>query len=224
VPGLTLTGNYAMGAIPARFAIELKNWGMASRLEPMTSGVPWARALIWEAIGEGSARARKLERAAEAEKKLAELRDEALKKSEFWSRQIEVQRREVNALILEGRGKKEESVAGMRSAAELEESMDKDAVTPGPVTPAREMLAGMLMTQRRDAEALVEYEVVLKVAPKRFNALYDAAVAANRSGNDSAATRYFRELTEVAKSDERSEVGTARTKLAEWAKARRVSN
>lgn len=215
VPGLTLTGNYATAAIPARYAIELKNWEMASELGPMTTGVPWAQALVWEAIGEGSARAGKLERAAEAEKKLEELRDDSAKKSEYWSKQIEVQRREVNSLILERRGKKEESLAAMREAAELEESMDKDAVTPGPVTPAREMLAGMLMAQKRDAEALREYEAVLKVAPKRFNPLYDAAVAANRAGKDDDAKRYFRELTQIAASDERAEVKTAKTKLAE---------
>lgn len=219
VPGLTLTGNYAMGAIPARYAIELKNWEMASNLEPMAAGVPWAKALVWEAIGEGSARTGKLERATEAEKKLTELRDEALKKSEYWSKQIEVERREVNALILERRGEKEESLAEMHRATDLEESMDKDAVTPGPVTPAHEMLAGMLMAQQRDKEALAEYEAVLKVAPKRFNALFDAAVAANRSGNDAAAIKYFRELTAVAASDERAEVQTAKAKLAEVAQA-----
>ncbi|HLK05918.1 MAG TPA: hypothetical protein VKT53_15875 [Candidatus Acidoferrum sp.] len=213
VPGLTLTGNYAMGAIPARYAIELRNWKAASELTPLTTGVPWGRALTWEAIGEGSARTGKLERAEEAEKKLAELREEALKKSEYWSKQIEVQRREVNALILERRGKKEESLAAMRSAVEMEESMDKDAVTPGPVTPAREMLAGMLSAQNRQAEAFAEYQVVLKVAPKRFNALYDAAVAADRSGNEAAAKRYFRELTEIAASDERGEVRAAKAQL-----------
>jgi len=213
VPGLTLTGNYATGAIPARYAIELRNWKEASELAPLTTGVPWGRALTWEAIGEGSARTGKLERAEEAEKKLAELREEALKKSEYWSKQIEVQRREVNALVLERRGKKEESLAAMRSAVELEECMDKDAVTPGPVTPAREMLAGMLSAQNRQAEALAEYQVVLKVAPKRFNALYDAAVAADRSGNEAAAKRYFRELTEIAASDERGEVRAAKAQL-----------
>ncbi|GAC1630506.1 MAG: hypothetical protein NVS9B14_01220 [Candidatus Acidiferrum sp.] len=218
-PGMTLTGNYAMGAIPSRFAIELKNWGMASKVEPMTTGVPWARALVWEAIGEGNARAGNLERAEEAEKRLGSLRDEALNKSEYWSKQVEVQRREVNALILERRGNKEESLAAMRSAVELEESMDKDAVTPGPVTPAREMLAGMLMTQKRDAEALAEYEAVLKVAPKRFNALYDAAVAANRAGNDAVASKYFRDLTQVAASEERAEVKTAKAKLQEMEQA-----
>jgi len=208
-----------MGAIPARHAIELKHWDEASKLEPMTTGVPWARALVWEAIGEGSARAGKPERAEEAEKKLAELRDDALKQNEYWSKQIEVQRREVSSLLLEQRGKKQESLTAMRSAVELEESMDKDAVTPGPVTPAREMLAAMLMTQRRDAEALREYEAVMKVAPKRFNALYDAAVAANRSGNDAAARRYFRALTEIATGDERAEVKTAKTKLQELEQA-----
>jgi|GEM_PF-6233449 hypothetical protein len=49
----------------------------------------------------------------EAEKKLAELRDEAAKKSEYWSKQIEVQRREVNALILERQGKKGEALVAM---------------------------------------------------------------------------------------------------------------
>ncbi|MBS1839339.1 MAG: hypothetical protein JSS69_06745 [Acidobacteria bacterium] len=219
VPGLTLTGNYATGAIPSRYAIELKKWEMASTLEPMTTGVPWAQALVWEAIGEGSARTGKLERAAEAEKRLGELRDEALKKSEYWSKQIEVQRREVNALILERSDKKEEALAAMRSAVELEESMDKDAVTPGPVTPARELLAGMLMAQKRDKDALVEYTAVLKVAPNRFNALYDAAVAANRAGDDAMAKKYFRELTQVATSDERAEVKTAAAKLHEMEQA-----
>jgi tetratricopeptide (TPR) repeat protein len=213
VPGLTLTGNYAMGAIPARYAIEMKQWKMAAELLPMKDGVPWARALVWEAIGEGSARQGNLRRAGESEKALAELRDEAKRKSEYWSKQIEVQRREVEALIAERTGAKDEAIAKMRSAVELEESMDKDAVTPGPVTPAREMLAGMLAAQNRQAEALKEYEAVLKVAPNRFNVLYDAAVAAVRCGNQAEAKRYFRELTGVASGEERTEVMTAEETL-----------
>ncbi len=222
--GLTLTGNYAMGAIPARYAIELRQWKDASELKPLTDGVPWSRALVWEAIGEGSARAGNLDRAKEAESKLAELREEAAKANSYWSKQIEVQRREVSAWITAQSGKKEEALEKMRSAADLEESMDKDAVTPGAVTPAREMLAYLLEDQKRYKEALAEYEVVLKAAPKRFNALYGAAVTANRSGNDAATMRYFRELTETAKSDERAEVKTAKAKLAEMTQAARASN
>ena len=222
--GLTLTGNYAMGAIPARYAIELRQWKDASELKPLMDGVPWSRALVWEAVGEGSARAGNLERAKEAESKLAELRDKAAQSNSYWSKQIEVQRGEVNAWIAAQSGKKEEALEKMRSAAELEESMDKDAVTPGAVTPAREMLAYLLEEQKRDKEALAEYEAVLKVAPKRFNALYGAAVTANRSGIDAAALRYFRELTEVAKREERPEVETARAKVAEMAQPRKTLN
>jgi len=219
VAGLTLTGNYATGAIPARYSIELRKWKEASELKPMPDGVPWARALVWEAIGEGSARVGNLGRANEAEAKLAELHDEAAKINSYWSKQIEVQRREVSSWIADETGKKEEAIAGMRAAAELEESMDKDAVTPGAVTPAREMLAHMLAVQQRDKEALKEYEAVLKVTPKRFNALYGAAMAAHRSGNNASAARYLRELTEVAKREERPEVETARAKLMEITKA-----
>ena len=215
IPGLTLTGNYATAAIPARYAIELGNWDEASRIEPLKDGVPWAQAIVWEAIGEGSARTGKLERAAEAEERLADLRDASAKTTVYWSKQVEVERLEVGGWIAVERGKKEEAVAMMRSAAELEESMDKDAVTPGPVTPGRELLARVLMEQGKQKEALEEYEAVLKVAPKRFNAIYGAGVAADASGNNPLANKYFQELLEIARSEERAEVTTAKTKLGE---------
>jgi hypothetical protein len=101
----------------------------------------------------------------------------------------------------------------MHSAADLEESMDKDAVTPGAVIPARELLADMLRsTQPR--EALAQYEAVLKVAPNRFNALYGAAISAEASGNTALATRYFQKLTEISVGEERPELVTARKKIA----------
>ena len=72
----------------------------------------------------------------------------------------------------------------MRSAAELEESMDKSAVTPGPIAPAREMLAELLLLENRPKESLAEYETVLKVAPNRFNTVYGAARSAQASGSE----------------------------------------
>src|SRR5438874_781141 len=77
VSGLTLTGNYALAAIPARAAIELCNWQQASALNVRKGAVPWAEAITWAAIGEGSARTGNLERSANAEQTLAALRDAA---------------------------------------------------------------------------------------------------------------------------------------------------
>jgi tetratricopeptide (TPR) repeat protein len=214
ISGLTLTGGYAEAAIPARFAVELGSWGQASQLQVREDSVAWAQAITWAAIGEGCARAKNLERAGQAEQKLAALRDAIAKQNNsYWSNQVEVERREVAAWIAEAGGKPGDALQLARSAAELEESMDKHAVTPGAVTPAREMLAELLLVEHHPKESLVEYQSVLKIAPNRFNALYGAASAAESAGDASAAAGYFRKLTEVAFGDERPELKAAREKL-----------
>ena len=214
VPGLSLTGNYGQSAIPARYALERRDWKGASALKASESGVPWARAITWMAIGVGSARSGDAAAASKAEQMLASLRDSAASVDQYWSKQIEVQRREVAAWISEASGKSDDAIAGMRSAAELEESMDKHAVTPGAVLPAREMLAELLSNHGQARAAVVEYQAVLKVAPNRFNALYGAASAAESAGNSALANQFFHKLTEAAVGDERQELVTARKKLA----------
>ncbi len=214
VSGLTLTGNYGASAIPARFAIELGNWEQASRLPLIGGSVPWAQAITWTAIGIGSARSKSLDMAALAEEKLAGLRDSIAKQNNtYWSNQVEVERREVFAWIAQQSDRSEYALKLARSAAELEESMDKAAVTPGAVTPAREMLAELLMMSHQPKDSLAEYQAVLKIAPNRFNALYGAARAAEASGDATTASGYFRKLTEVAVGDERPELKMARQKL-----------
>jgi len=204
VSGLTLTGDYALAAVPARAAIELGNWEQARALKVREGAVPWAEAITWAAIGEGSARSGNLDRAAMAEQKLAALRDVASKQNNvYWSNQIEVQRREVAAWIAEKAGDKAGAISKMRSAVELEESMDKNAVTPGAVTPAREMLAELLLLEGKPQESLTAYEAVLKTAPNRFNALYGAARAAESSGKETVAKQYIQKLSETSPGDER---------------------
>src|ERR1700736_145319 len=214
VAGLSLTNDYAAAAIPARYAIESQNWEQARTLKVRGEGVPWAAAITWAAIGEGSARSGDAHRAAEAEQVLASLRDASAKRGEgYWADQVEVQRREVEAWIAEQGDKPGEAAARMKSAVELEESMDKNAVTPGAVTRAREMLAQMLFLHRRYQEAAEEFETVLTVAPKRFNAVYGMAIAADKAGNAEVENEYFRELTEIAGAGDRPETAIARRKL-----------
>jgi len=214
IPGLSLTGGYANAAIPARYALERGNWEEGRALQAASDTVPWAQAITWMAIGIGRARSGKLDGAAQAEHALATLRDSAAGQSQYWSNQIEVQRREVAAWIAEKHGKTSDAMASMCSAADLEERMDKHAVTPGAIIPAREMLAELLLLHHRADESLVEYHAVLKIAPNRFNALYGAANAAEASGNAAAAKQYFRKLTEIAVGDERPELVAARKKIA----------
>jgi hypothetical protein len=216
IAGLTHVGDYALAAVPARYAIELSNWKDASELSVRTEGVPWTQAITWMAIGIGSARSGSLERARQAEQALASLRDATAKKgNEYWSKQIEVQRREVAAWVLEKRGKGDEALSAMRSAVDLEESMDKSPVTPGAITPARELLAELLALEHDPRQAFLEYETVLKSAPNRFNALYGAAQSAATFGENTTALEYYKKLTETTAGNERPEIETARKKLAE---------
>ena len=67
--------------------------------------------------------------------------------------------------------------------------MDKHAVTPGAVAPAREMLGQLLLEQKQPQQALEAFEAVLKVAPKRFNALYGAGSAADAAGNQGSGVK-----------------------------------
>ena len=98
VDGLTLTGDYALAAIPARFTLELGKWNEASSLTVRKEGVPWAQVITWMAVGVGGARSGNPKRAAEAEQALGQLRDATAKlNNTYWSKQVEVQRQEVAA-------------------------------------------------------------------------------------------------------------------------------
>jgi tetratricopeptide (TPR) repeat protein len=219
--GLSQIGDYALAAIPARCALELSKWEEASALSVRKDGVRWAQALTWMAVGIGSARSGNLKRAAEAKQALADLRDGlATQSNSYWATQVDVQRNEVQAWILQQSSKRSEAATLMTTAADLEESMEKHAVTPGVIVPAREMLGQLLLLQNRPQDALAAFEAVLKVAPKRFNALYGAANAADTAGQASAAQRYFQELLEVSVGDERPEVAMARKKVALKAQTR----
>lgn len=213
--GLTLTGDYALAATPARYAIETRNWEQAGSLAVRPDSVLWARAISWAAVGVGAARSGNPGRATQAEQELASLRDAIAKQNNtYWSNQVEVQRREVAGWIAETNGKSADALSLLRSAAQLEESMDKHAVTPGAVTPAREMLAEVFLLEHHPQDSLTEYEAVLTIAPNRFNALYGAASAADAAGQKPVATQYFQKLLQVAVGDERPELATARKKVA----------
>ncbi|MFL5559497.1 MAG: hypothetical protein ACJ794_12755, partial [Gemmatimonadaceae bacterium] len=52
-----------------------------------------------------------------------------------------------------------------------EDATEKSAVTPGPLSPARELLGDMLMALNRPDEANAEYRATLRKEPNRRHAL-----------------------------------------------------
>jgi tetratricopeptide (TPR) repeat protein len=191
-------GYFALAAIPARYALERREWKQAAQLTPQETPFPYTEAMTWFARGLGSARLGRAQSARESMAALKQIRERLLQAGEkYWAQQVEIQELEVEAWAALAEGKKEESLQRMRSGAELEDATEKSAVTPGPLAPARELLGEMLLEMKKPAQALEQFEATLTKEPGRFRALYGAARAAERSGNREASQKYFAELLKV---------------------------
>ena len=191
-------GYFALAAIPARYALERREWKEAALSTPKVTPFPYTEAITWFARGLGAARLGQAAAANESAAALQQIRERLLQAGEnYWAQQVEIQQLEVAAWAAFAEGKKEESLKRARSAAELEDATDKSAVTPGPLAPARELLGEMLLEMNEPAQALTQFEATLAKEPGRFRALYGAARAAQLSGNHDASQRYFRELLKV---------------------------
>ncbi len=189
---------FALAAIPARYALERGAWADAARLEPRPSAFPYTEAITWFARGLGAAHNGDPAGARAAAAALAQLRDRLTQANEtYWALQVEIQRRDVAAWMALAEGHNEDALREMRAAAELEDSTEKSAVTPGPIAPARELLGEMLLQRRQPAEARREFEATLTKEPNRFRALYGAARAAKQAGESAVAQKYFGELLSV---------------------------
>jgi len=66
------------------------------------------------------------------------------------------------------------------------------------VIPAAEWLGDMLSLNQEPDAALAAYELELGRSPNRFNGLYGAAKAAEKSGKREKASYYFRQLLTIA--------------------------
>jgi tetratricopeptide (TPR) repeat protein len=65
---------------------------------------------------------------------------------------------------------------------------------------------------RQNENALEAYEAVLQKSPNRFNSLYGAGVAAERTGNTRKAVSYYRQLSAIANSNsDRPELSAVRS-------------
>jgi len=190
---------FAMAAIPARYALERGAWREAASLEAHPSPFAYADAITYFARALGSARIADVAAADRAVAVLDQLHDRLAREGEqYWTNQVDIQRRAAAAWIALAERRADAAVAGMRSAAEREDATEKAAVTPGPLAPARELLGDMLMALDRPVDALREYEATLTKEPNRFRALFGAGRAASRSGDRAAARRYFQQLVRVA--------------------------
>ena len=171
---------YAAVAMPARYAVERRQWNDAEGIVPPPGpALPQVVAIAVWARGLGLARNG---HALEARKETDKLRqiEEQLHTSgnEYWATQVNIMTREVAAWAAQAENKPDEASALMRSAADEEDAIEKLPVTPGPIVPAREQLGDLLLEQGHSGLASKEFMTALANAPGRRGALEGAAHAA----------------------------------------------
>ena len=207
-------GVFALAAIPARYALERAAWADAAKLEPHPSKYPYTEALTYFARAIGAAHIGDTAIVRSSIEALQKIQDQlTLTKEDYWAQQTEIQRRGAEAWLAFAEHRQADALTGMRAAAEMEDSTEKAAVTPGPLAPARELLAEMLLEFKQPAEARKEFEATLKKEPNRFRAVYGAGRAASLMGDRAAARRYYDQLLKIcerAEKPDRPELADAR--------------
>ena len=200
---------FAYAAIPVRRALERRDWAAAARLElRQPAAFPWSNTVLYcdgitrFARALGAVRSGELDAARReiAEQEKLRQRIVATQPNSYWAAQAEVQFLTTRGWLALQEGKRDEALAAMRRAAELEAATDKEAVTPGEVLPAGESLGELLGELGQHREALAAFEAQLALSPNRFNGLYGAAHAAELAGDSPKAAQYYQQLLTVAAS------------------------
>jgi tetratricopeptide (TPR) repeat protein len=217
----SLAAAYAIAAIPARYVLERQRWTEAASLAMHPMPFPWNRYAWGEAMtvftrAVGAARSGDTVAARKEVDRLQALREALVQtKNTYWADQVEVQRRAAAAWTAKADRKPDEALKLMRAAADLEGTMDKHPVTPGPLVPAREMLGELLLDLGQPAQALAEFETSIANEPNRFRGFYGAARAAELTGDAAKARVYYTKLVALCdKADTpRPELGEAKAFL-----------
>jgi tetratricopeptide (TPR) repeat protein len=200
---------YAFTAIPARYALERRQWKEAANLtlpagdlrDFLLQRFPWAKAHIHYARAIGAARSgdtasarREIDELANIKRALTEVKGDY-----DWAKQVEIERQVASAWLEFAEGKNDEAMRLLRAAADLDDATEKHPVTPGALLPAREQLGELLLELKQPAAALQEFEVSFRSTPNRLNGLYGAARAASLSGNEKSARTYYAQLLDLTR-------------------------
>lgn len=181
-PENALITDYALAAIPARYALERNDWAAAETLSVRpTPSWRAAEALTHFARALGAARRGRAGPARAALDSLAAI-EQALRRAggaqAYWAGQVAIERMVASAWAAHAEGDITAALRLAREAADIEDVTEKHPVTPGALLPARELLADLLFDLGHPAEARDAYRAVLRRQPGRARSARGAALAA----------------------------------------------
>jgi tetratricopeptide (TPR) repeat protein len=178
-----------LAEIPVRYELELRRWSRAAALKPPDGSPRAALAITYWARTIGAARSGTLTQARESLHQFEELESAAdLSDPVEHAKQLEA-----SAWLAHDEGADDKAISQLRQADQLQQNADTTAHDWMRAS-AREMLADLLLELNRPSEALIEYQVALRLTPNRFDALYGAARAAAKAGKADDAAAYYGNL------------------------------
>jgi hypothetical protein len=120
----------------------------------------------------GAARSGNVSSARAAIDSLASIQQQLNRSGEsYWAEQVAIQHLAARAWLDWAEHREGDAVALMREAVAREDATEKNAVTPGPLAPAHELLGDLLHLLHRPDEAAAEYRATLAKEPNRRHAL-----------------------------------------------------
>jgi len=169
---------YAFAAIPARYALERKDWKQAAELKihPQNfpwNNFPWQKAIVHFARVLGNVHLNNMVSAGKELDTLKILYDtlKGQKNKTDEAAQVSIQIKAAEAWIEYKKGNKERALELMNAAAAAEDAMEKHPVTPSPVIPARELLGEMFLEMDQPHLAIIAFQQDLKLHANRRNGL-----------------------------------------------------
>jgi tetratricopeptide (TPR) repeat protein len=197
----------------ARYALERRQWQEALALQPVEGASPSVQALTYWAHAVAAGHLHDVAATQIASDQFNAM-VEATEKSDkpHHAKGMTTNRDETQAWLSFAQGKNDDALRRLRAVADKQDKVGKGETE----TPAREMLADMLLEMNRPQDALVEYEVALKTDPNRFNGLYGAARAAEMTHQNGKASGYYAQLIKNCQdsNSDRVELAKAKTLVA----------
>lgn len=213
-----MTVDSALAAIPARYALDRGRWEEAAQLAVRDSDYPAAEAISYFARALGAARSGQTAQVRAEMVHLDEIEAKlAAAKDDYWAGQTRIQKGAAAAWLAFVEGSRDEAIATMRQAADLDDASEKNVAMENKLVPVRALLGELYLAAGMNKEALSEFETSLKNTPNRFRSVAGAAAAARANGSAEAAKRYYRALTALAAhgDEKRAEVAEAKTYLSQ---------
>lgn len=181
---------YAFAAIPARYALETKNWKEAAELKIYPANFPWdkfpwQKAIFHFARVMGNVHLNNLDAARKELDTLKILYDTLSKQKnkEIEAAQVSIQITTSEAWIMYKEGKHDQARELMNKTAGIEDATEKHPVTPCAIIPARELQGEMLLEMNLPSLALEAFEKDLKLHPNRHNGIIGRDLAIKKIGN-----------------------------------------